>query len=287
MTETHAGRLPDFLIIGAQKSGTSSLAYYLGQHPDVFIPPAKELHFFDRPEKCDLREYARLFRRGVQRSAIGEATPNYLYFAFVPRRVASALVGVRLVAVLRNPVDRAYSHYWMNRSAGIEPLSFRDAIRTEGERLRSGDLAAARAFSYLDRGRYETQLRRYDQWFSSAQIHVLLFDDLRDHVGQAFSSICEFIGVDACFAPADLGKRVTPHVEHRSLAVRRFAKQHLPKRANDVIGHVNTRSTHYPPLNPELRDELCTLFEEDNRRLSARLGRDLSAWGSTATIVRT
>jgi hypothetical protein len=283
--EVPEGTLPNFLIIGAQKSGTSSLAYYLAQHPEVFIPASKELHFFDRPEEGDIREYVRLFAGHGHRRAVGEATANYLYFDFVAPRLASVLTGVRLVAVLRNPVDRAYSHYWMNRSLGVEPLSFRDAVRAESERLARGDWEATWRFSYLDRGRYERQLRNLDGSFRQDDMHVLLFDDLRDHVIKCFSAVCRFIGVDASFAPPDLGTPVTPHVAYRSLAVRRFAKGHFSKRVNDLIGHVNARPSHYPALDDELRDELCTLFEEDNRRLSARLSRDLSSWGSTAATV--
>src|ERR1051326_983405 len=120
---TEGRRLPTFLIIGAGRSGTTSLARYLGSHPHVFMARAKEMHFFDSDSKT--REWYRpRFAEARRQTAVGEATPNYLYEPAAIKRMAAIVPEARLIAILRDPVDRAYSHYWQNRSLGKETMTF-------------------------------------------------------------------------------------------------------------------------------------------------------------------
>src|SRR5688572_14326389 len=115
-------RLPDFLIVGAMRSGTTSLHKYLQAHPDVFVASGKEVHFFDRRYGRGLDWYRSRFAGVTTERVVGEATPAYMYDENAIARIAHDLPDARLIVVLRNPVDRAYSHYWRNRSRGRENL---------------------------------------------------------------------------------------------------------------------------------------------------------------------
>jgi hypothetical protein len=135
-------RLPNFVIIGAPRSGTTSLAHSLSQHPEVFVTmQVKELHFFDTNFDRGLDWYRQQFSGAdaAAAKAAGEATPTYMYDETAMSRMAETVPDARLIAILRNPVDRAYSHYWMNRSLDREDLLFPVAIETEAERLAGDD----------------------------------------------------------------------------------------------------------------------------------------------------
>src|SRR5262245_45971784 len=121
-------RLPTFLIVGAMRSGTTSLARYLGAHPDVFVAPEKEIHFFDRCFDRGVAWYAERFIQAAGAGAIGEATQSYMYDPDAIARMRSVVPSARLLTILRHPTDRAYSHYWLNRAHGLEDRSFEAAI---------------------------------------------------------------------------------------------------------------------------------------------------------------
>ena len=267
--------LPNFLIIGAMRSGTTSLARYLGSHPDVFMAPQKEVHFFDRNFQRGADWYRSQFRTsGAQ--LIGEATQTYLFEATVPERMATLVPEARLIAILRDPVDRAYSHYLMNREAGGESLTFMDALESESRRLASGNPAATRTFSYVKRGLYLQQLLEVCRWFPRAQLHVMLFDDLRDRPAETYRSLCDWLGL-VPFLPTNLGEQLNAHVRFRSVRVRRLAKR-LPTVGRRAVGALNTYRTPYDPMDPQLRRELKQLFSQPNERLADWLNRDLSIW---------
>jgi hypothetical protein len=129
---------PAFLIIGAQKAGTSSLFRYLSQHPDIRLPKRKELHFFDLQYSNGIDWYERLFPRKkiIKRQITGEASPFYLFHPLVPERVFNHYPNIRLIVLLRNPVDRAYSHFHMERNRNAEPEdSFMRAVELEFDRI--------------------------------------------------------------------------------------------------------------------------------------------------------
>ncbi|MGH2726565.1 MAG: sulfotransferase domain-containing protein, partial [Actinomycetota bacterium] len=121
-----ASQLPNFLILGAMKAGTTSLAYWLGEHPDVFLAPGKELFFFNVPQRWELGVdwYRSQFAGSEGKIARGEATPGYLGHPQAAERIAATLPDVRLIALLRHPADRAYSQYWHNRATGTETRTF-------------------------------------------------------------------------------------------------------------------------------------------------------------------
>lgn len=271
-----SGRLPTFLVIGAMKSATTSLTHYLDAHPDVYCLQ-DELHFFSRYYDQGLDWYREQFAGATTERAVGESSPPYMYLPHIPALMARDVPDARLVAILRHPVDRAYSHYWHNRTRGMEPLEFAEAVRAEPGRLATADLRTRLQFAYMDRSRYLPQLERVVQHYPREALHVLLMDDLRDDRVAAVQAVFRFLGVDDTFDPPNLGRAKNRFVTYRFPGVRPAIRR-LPGILRKVAARLNIRYTTYPPMDPGLRRELVERFREENEALAAWLGRDLSAW---------
>lgn len=244
-------QLPTFLIIGTQKGGTTSLHEYLAEHSRVSPPTTKEVHYFDHAHHRGGRWYRAHFRPRARPDEItGESTPYYLFHPLVPELAARELPDSRLIVVLRNPIDRAFSHHNHERALGFEDLPFEDAIAREPERLRGEEeLILAdpryRSFShqhhsYLARSRYAEQLERWLGHFHRDRFLVLSSEDLFADPGAALAEAERFLGLERDI-PDDLTAR-------------------------------NARS--YPPIQADLRDRLREQFEPHNRRLYELVGRD-------------
>lgn len=265
----------DFCIIGAQKSGTTSLARYLEAHPAVYLAPVKEVHFFDRHYERGLDWYEQQFARAPEGARVGEATPMYLFEPAAAARLADAAPAARLIAILRNPVDRAYSHYWHTRARGHEPLELRDAIAAEPERLTSDDVEVRGRYAYVGKGRYFEQLERYAEHFPREQLHVALFDDLVSAPDALFAGVCAHLGVDVP-AVAGIGRAHNPYRTKAPLAMRRLARWMPTPSLQRRVRRIGANDTGYPPLGEDDRSHLASLFADDVRRLSAWLDRDLT-----------
>jgi hypothetical protein len=176
------GPLPDFVVIGAQKSGTSFFYNLLTKHPSVKPAAVKEIHFFDRHFARGVGWYRRCFsaskRVDGQRTVTGEATPSYLFDPQVPERMAQVVPEARLIALLRNPVDRAYSHYRMQVRRGTEARSFEEATQEEEKTLAEGrGKAVNKTTSYLARGLYAEQLERFSFFAARDRLLVVKSED--------------------------------------------------------------------------------------------------------------
>jgi hypothetical protein len=286
---------PDFLIVGAARSGTTSLYRYLRQHPDVFLPDFKEPDFFVTEESArgvrTLAEYERLFR-GATQKAIGEASVGYLPDPGAARRIRETLgPGTRIVALLRDPVEAAWS-LWNHtvRTAG-ETLSFAEALAAEPGRL-SGEIpvppggAPPRTYAYLERVRYAPQVRRFLDEFGPARVHVAIHEEFFADPAPAYAAVCRFLGVDDGHRPSfDVHNPARAPRWHWLADVlgRRSAWKAplkiLPAGVRDRIRHridswnLSTR----PParLRPEVREELRRVLDPDVRELERVLGRSL------------
>ncbi len=249
------------LVVGVAKCGTTTLADMLREHPQVFVSRPKELHFFStsRFVKRGMSWYEQQFTPGPEHRITCEATPAYTYDRKALRRLTATVPDARLVAILRNPVDRAYSHYWHERRTGREePITFEEALEREPERLARMGRAGKRRFAYVDRGHYLPELRRAARVHGREKLHVLLLEDLRADRAGTLAELFEFLGVDT--APA------SEISEHRS----------NPYRVTDESGR--QRPTAYPPMDPGTRARLVEEFRESNARLAEWLGRDLPGW---------
>ena len=280
--------LPTYLIVGTVRSGTTSLHRALRRHPDVFAPGEKELHFFDRQFDRGIGWYESLFADAPGTGPVGEATPNYVYDEHALERMAGVVPDARLVVLLRDPVERAYSQYWMQRSAHHETLDFADAVAAEPDRLATPDPNARAYFSYVDRGRYVAQLRRLRSHYPAEQTLVVLYEDLRDRPEETFQGVCRFIGADPGAGPSGLDERANQHRSYRFDRVRRLTHEvrrrgPVGRAAAHVMAKANSRATRYPVMDARTRTRLEREFAEPNAELAAWLGRDLSAWAPRTT----
>jgi hypothetical protein len=201
--------LPNFIVIGVQKGGTSSLFNYLLQHPNIVPGYKKEVKFFDGNYHKGLDWYRYNFPLMTQMSdsmaQTGEASPSYIFHPIVPQRIMEALPNIKLVLLLRNPVTRAYSHYQGNLRKGHEKLSFEEAIEQEESRL-LGEKDAIIAdqhypmykylvYSYLARGRYVEQVRHWLKTFPREQILILRSEDLFNNPQEVYTRVLAFLGL--------------------------------------------------------------------------------------------
>lgn len=257
--------LPDYLILGAQKAGTTSLQRYLEQHPAVLPPRTKEVHYFDLQSWRGERWYRanfplrlQLAARGLRarsKAVTGEASPYYLSHPDVPSRVHGALPDVRMIVILRDPVARAHSHYLHNRRLGAEDCAtFEAAIEREPQRL-EGELAriqadaryasfAHRHHSYLHRGLYAEQLRGWFARFRREQLLILENDELARDAAEVYRRVLDFLG--------------------------------LPPWQPSAFARHNA-SGGDAPLDGALRARLASWFEPHNQQLYELLGREF-AW---------
>lgn len=179
--------LPNFLVCGVQKAATTSLYAYLRQHPQIYLPDTKELNYFNLNWDKPLAWYEDLFTSWTGQAAVGEVSPLYMWEERVPERIAQTLDNPRLIFLLRNPIDRAYSNYWFNVERGAQnpAASFGEAIRSkEGE------------YRYLSKGLYEQQLNRYAAFFRRERLLVLYTEILRSNPRQTLRSVFEFLEID-------------------------------------------------------------------------------------------
>ncbi len=268
-----AAPLPSFAVGGTQRSGTTALWHWLGAHPDVFMAPGKELHFFDSHWDEGLESYEKSFEGWSGQAAIGEVTPNYVFHPDAMKRMVSVLPDVRIVMSVREPVDRAYSHYWARRSRGHEERDFADVVGDEPAVISVGD-----GTGYLfARGRYMTQIERTLEVLPRQQLLVVLFDDIDQRPTETYARICRFIGVDDEVVPAQVGETANEYREFRTQRLRRLAHR-VPGPLARVVGRVNSRPVPYPPLDPAVRAELVERYRPDTEALAAWLDRDLSEW---------
>ena len=232
----------------------------------------KELHYFDSRFEKGLDWYESQFRDADQARAVGEATPSYMYEAVAVSRIADALPTVRMVAILRNPVDRTYSDYLMLVTRGREQRVFEEAI--EGE---MND--AKPTTSYIDRSRYLYQLERLAEHLPDAALHVMITEQLALEPRQTYQDLCRFLEIDATALPSDLGRRVNQYTEFRSLALRRSIKHRKPGLIRRALEAANVkRRAAYRALEPATAANLKSIFDSEVRALSEYLGRDLSKW---------
>lgn len=302
--------MPNFLIIGAQKAGTTSLYHYLDQHPQIYMSPIKEPNFFStegdkpdprRPSVNDIEAYRELFRGVSNEKAIGEASPWYLYSLRAPGRIKYHVPDARLIAILRDPVERAYSQFLHFVRDGREPITdFVQALDSEEMRVRKNleagyvtDRGASGA--YIGRGFYYAQLRRYFELFDEDQIKVFLSEDLRNDPTGTLQDAFRFLGVDDDFVPAARKNyNVSGIPKNRLLhtfltkphALKRFLRRlkvYLPSelrvRIADNLAYVRNRNfVEVPQLPLDARGRLVEVYREDILQLQELIQRDLSGW---------
>jgi hypothetical protein len=275
--------LPNFIICGTQKGGTTALYHYLNEHPEICIPKKKEIHYFDLNYHRGVEWYGKNFIecQNEKAKAIGEASPLYMYLEEVPERIKEFLPNIKLIFILRNPVNRAYSHYWHEVKLGYEHLSFEEAIKEEKKRLAIGGIFNNQHFSYKDRGKYIIQLKKFRKYFPYKQMLVLINEELKENPEYNMKRVFEFLGVDTTFISPNWRFQHYKGKQPRIWKLQRI-KTILP---NTVFGNgvrylldrINLKNG-YTPINPDTRETLLNYFESYNNDLSRFLRKKLGAW---------
>jgi len=271
------------VIGGAQKCGTTQLHNLLIAHPQLFLPRRpQELHYFDLQYDRGMRWYASHFQQVSAEQKIGQTSPLYLFDKGVPERMERDLPGAKLIFVLRDPVRRAYSHYWHQVKKGSESESFAQALALEPMRLK-GSGADRRRYSYVARGLYLEQLERFGAW-PRDRIRIVLFEELISNPGAVVDSLCVFLGVERrgadCVARAR--KQSNRAALPRSTRVQQLVRRVRPRapRLARAIELLNLKPVRYPAMDPVVCSELAEVFREPNQALAEQFQLDLSGWTS-------
>jgi hypothetical protein len=292
--------LPNFLIIGAQKAGTTSLYYYLKRHPEIFMSTVKEPQFFasdfvlantagpgdsGATTVASRDEYEALFAGSEEATARGEASTIYLYADEAPRRIKETIPDVKLIVLLRNPVERAYSNFLHLVRDGRETVTdFGAALAQEDDRRAKGWSANWR---YCDKGFYGAQIERYLEVFDREQIAFFLYEDFDADPQPIVSEIYRFLGVDEEFSQ-DLSLRLNVAGVPKSKGVQRFVKRGermkwlidplVPDWLRRRLLKAQTRNLSRPELAPEVRAQLLAAYRRDFERVQELTGLDVSRW---------
>jgi hypothetical protein len=296
--------LPNFLIIGAAKSGTTAIYTYIKQHPQIFMSTPKELRFFSysEPKSGDinknyvhqgvtsLEEYEQYFADVTDEIIIGEASPMYLYTPGTAEKINKIIPNVKMLAILRNPVDRAYSAYMHGIREWKEPSrTFKEALEREPQRIEAG---WGMLWHYTKAGFYYEQLKRFYDVFDNRQIKVVLYDDLLKDSAKLLKDIFFFLDVDSDFQP-DISKR--PNVSgipkssflHKKMKqifqtknpIRWLSRIIFPKdfREQTMI-KLRERNLEKKKIPKDIEFSLKELYKEDIKMLENLISRDLTSW---------
>lgn len=309
-------KLPNFFVVGAAKSGTTSLYEYMKMHPQIYMAPIKETHHFStdidnskfRPNyarslnkdlskflESDMREgifhafvkewdqYKQLFKHVKDEKAVGEITNSYLYSAEAAKNIFKQFPDAKIIMMLRNPVDRAFSHYLMDLRIGYETEDFMTALRKDMARNPKG---WGISNLYVEIGMYAEQVKRFMDVFPERQLRIYIFDDFKKDPGAVVKDMFSFLGVDPD-VPIDYSQKFNPSFIPKNKIigklntqkkVKDWLKSVLPKSVKSKFKKTFYTDKDLPKISAEERRFLADIFHEDVRQLGRLLNRDLSGW---------
>ncbi|ADE16367.1 sulfotransferase [Nitrosococcus halophilus Nc 4] len=289
--------LPNFFVVGAQKSGTTSLHHYLRAHPEIYLPFQKESKFFvhERFYNRGIHYYeAEYFSGWDHELAVGEVDPEYMYIEQALERIIKHFnpSSLKLIFIFRNPVERAFSHYLMTYRRGLEPLTFEEAISAEPSRISQGIMSNIH-YSYTNRGFYLRQVEKFLMYVDRSKMLFLLTEDLRENTLDCLKIIFNFLEVSQDFLPQNINKQFHKATAPRSMTLLRRIKGNGPEKKiirllipkkklrhklrKKLLGF-NQKNQHKMSLSDYMYQHLSELFLEENNRLSRFINRDLSHW---------
>lgn len=284
----------NFICIGAQKAGTTTLADIISRHPDIYIPPIKETKYFlfDEDYQKGKTFYDSYFKTLGNQKAIGEVDPDYLLFPITAQRIADTLgKNIRLIVILRNPADRAYSHYLMTKKKGLEPFEFEKAL--EEEKNRKHNIREQKIFAYLERGYYGKQISEFLKVFPKENFLFLTFeDDLIKNKVQTIENVQKFLNVE--IIPLDLnvhsneaGEAVNEKLRdlvRRPNFTKRILKAVLPskefrKSIRKFFIRKNLQKATAPKMDEATKKRIIeTYFKSDIQFTESITGLNLEKW---------
>lgn len=301
---------PNFFIVGAPKCGTTSMYYYLSQHPQVYMPEkVKEPHYFARDlhipamkKYRDNAKYLSLFDDANTENCIGEASVWYLFSRKAASEIYDFNPNAKIIIMLRNPVDMIYSLHSQLVFAGDEPKqSFEEAWASETRRKLGYEsvpnmYAPLEAVYYRDVARYYEQVKRYLDIFGKTQVYVIIFDDLRHSLDNIYHQVAEFLAIDPEFRPNFANRNSNKRVKNRLVFdflnrnkptwfankivpfVRCILPLNIRQVANTIVKSATLVEEERPPLNTEMWANIQQVYNEDMKNLQQLINRDLSQW---------
>lgn len=296
---------PNFIVAGPPKCSSTSLHYYLGQHPEIFTSKIKETRFFSLHYDKGMKYYETFFEGATHEKAIGETTPSYSFLPFVADHIKHHYPGMKLIFCFRNPVDRAFSSWRMQQGRGTETKSFREALAINQAQMAAGNVSlegeegeirwkkshekheddSTRLRTYIQGGMYAAMLESYQKRFPENQIKIIFSEDLIQAPDDTMKGLFQFLGVEESF--------IIPNKEvvnfHYSRSVNKFANkifgvkgaQKIADAMPDMIKNklkASMREKQPRKLEMEDRQFVWTLFKNDVEELEKRLNKDLSHW---------
>jgi hypothetical protein len=286
MNKYNSNQLPDFFLVGAPKAGTTSMYRYLAQHPEIFVPDIKEPHYFSYPEVADtyydtrivktFEEYRRLFRDAEPCQQAGDFSTSYLYHKGAAHRIADICPDARVLVSLRNPVDRAISHYLMDVRDGYQPgplMSYINPAAREDRFFRE----------YIEVGQYVDQVQRYLSLFGKDRVFIILFEEFTADPLKSVSAVLKFLDLKMD-SDLDTGSTYNKFQMYRGATARRIAKSDyvqtlsklLPSKLRSAARQLFV-TTRKPSFDEE-REQLREIYKEEIIRLQKIIDRDLSHW---------
>lgn len=284
---------PNFFLVGAAKAGTTSAYAYLAQHSQIFFPHIKEPHFFAQLQLSGKqrlftryittrRDYLNLFAGAGRFPIIGDASPSYLWQPDAPRQIRKHAPLAKIAMLLRDPVERAHSHYLMDYREGIQHLSFYDALLQD---MRRPDRGWGVSSLYVELGQYAQQVKRYFDTFDPSQIGIFFFEDLRRNPKNVLGQMLRFLGLDvAGVDQINTSKNHNSYAAPRNELMRRiagaeisrFLGRMLPAAAGQKIyENFFLRRARKPAIDPRARDLLCQCYAPEVLELEKLLGYPL------------
>tara|TARA_R110002167_G_scaffold30754_1_gene101588 strand:+ start:122 stop:997 length:876 start_codon:yes stop_codon:yes gene_type:complete len=285
------GRLPSFVVAGTQKAATTWLYECLKEHPQVHVPEIKELHFFCDPRDCgkSRRErgedwYRAQFAAPPGCLEAGELSIDYMYYRQIPEQLAAMNPDLKVLFILRDPVERAYSAYWMSRRNHVDYPPFNAFVRSDSE--------------FVSRGLYWRQIERYRRCFPAEQIKVMIYEAIPEDPGAFLAEVFAFLGVDPAVRPPSMHQRIaaTRAMNPAASSVyygaasrvlrlppvlwgwRRFKRLSGLRQARPRGVGATRPAPRYAPMCPEERQLLKGLYREETERLFDMLGRRVEQW---------
>lgn len=292
---------PNFMCIGAVKSATTSLFEILKQHPLITLSSFKEPHFFDNSKNYQKGKqwYLRSYFSNIESAqVIGEFTPTYLSSSISPKRILTTFGSkIKFVVILRNPIDRAYSHYLHTKRDEYEKLGFIDAVLNENDRLtqfnKTEDGISFSRFSYIYQGQYAQHINNYLNYFSIEQFHFVLFNDFINKREETIQRLLSFLGIDNNYeldinissnkSSIARSKRLKRFIKDDSMA-KRAAKWIMPslvfrQKIRNLIHASNNKAQAKIPLSQDQRKLVYDkFFEREITMLEKMLNLNLNHW---------
>lgn len=293
----HTGKLPNALLIGVQKAGTTSLFDWIAQHPEVYTNPrVKDFPFFWYEDiyRKGIGHYASFFEKAADVSVILGGDVNNIFFAFTAERIHAMNPDARLIICLRNPADRAYSAFSHAVERGIETRSFDEAIRQELDGLQYHSIHESAQKDYVMHGCYWSQIQNYLNYFQRTQMHFVLFDDLKKAPAMVSRDVFQYLRINASFTPIYNKRNVTGgarfavisrminNPELRASGMYRAMGQFIPDSLRQVLRSttelLNKKRTVIPPPDEKTIRLLSVYYKVEINSIAKFIGRDLGHW---------